>query len=101
MCHDGAAYASIQHAPWLRPDIIKLDRGLITDIHLDPARYSLVTAMVTCAASLGMTVVSEGVETADELAALTGASVRHAQGFHLAQPAATASWRGQAAAPAA
>ena len=83
----GAGYASMQHILRLRPDIIKLDRSIVADNHLDPARFALIGAMASFAASLGMTVVAEGVETPGELAALVENGVSHAQGFYLARPA--------------
>jgi EAL domain-containing protein (putative c-di-GMP-specific phosphodiesterase class I) len=44
--------------------------------------------MANFGASLGMTVVAEGVETAGELAVLTENRISHAQGYYLARPAA-------------
>jgi PAS domain S-box-containing protein len=82
----GAGYSSMQHVLRLRPDIIKLDRGIVADIDRDVARRALVTAMAGFAASLDMVIVAEGVENAEELAVLTEAGVRNAQGFFLARP---------------
>lgn len=46
---------------WLRPDIIKLDRCIVTAIDQDPAlRRALAAVMASFAASLDMTVVGEG-----------------------------------------
>ncbi len=84
----GAGYASLQHILKLRPDIIKLDRGIVGGAGSDPARAALVVAMSTFATSLGMAVVAEGVENAGELAVLTDAGIPYAQGYHLARPAA-------------
>lgn len=84
----GAGYSSMTHVLRLRPDVIKLDRGIVADIDHDVARRALVTAMAGFAASLDMVVVAEGVENAGELAVLTAAGIRHAQGFYLARPAA-------------
>ena len=59
----GAGYASLNHVLQLRPDVIKLDRGLITGVESDPARRALVTALVLLALELGATVTGEGIET--------------------------------------
>jgi len=82
----GAGYASMQHILRLRPDIIKLDRSIVADCNLDPARFALIGAMASFGASLGMTVVAEGVETPGELAVLTDNRISHAQGYYLARP---------------
>ncbi|MEU4426557.1 EAL domain-containing protein [Actinoplanes sp. NPDC024001] len=92
----GAGYASMQHILRLRPDIIKLDRGIVAGIDHDVARQALVTAMAGFAASLTMTVVAEGVETAAELAVLARAGVGTAQGYHLARPAPASELRSPA-----
>jgi EAL domain-containing protein (putative c-di-GMP-specific phosphodiesterase class I) len=91
----GAGYASLNHVLQLRPDIIKLDRALITDVADDPARRALVTALVLLALEIGASVTGEGVETADQLSALSTLGVDHAQGYLLARPSTdSALWRG-------
>ncbi len=82
----GAGYASLNHVLQLRPDIIKLDRALIIDVEGDPARRSLVTALVLLALEIGASVTGEGVETADQLEALSTLGVDHAQGYLLSHP---------------
>jgi PAS domain S-box-containing protein len=83
----GAGYASMQHILRLRPDIVKLDRSIIADSDQDPARRALIGAMSNFGASLGVTVVAEGVETTAELAVLTEEGLNHAQGYLLSKPA--------------
>lgn len=82
----GAGFASLNHVLQLRPDIIKLDRGLLTGLESDPARRSLVTALVLLALELGATVTGEGVETPGQLEALATLGVDQCQGFLLARP---------------
>jgi PAS domain S-box-containing protein len=93
----GAGYASMQHILRLRPDIVKLDRSIIADSDQDPARRALIGAMSNFGASLGVTVVAEGVETNAELAVLTEEGLNHAQGYLLSKPAADprVEWPGQ------
>ena len=83
----GAGYASMQHILRLRPDIVKLDRSIIADSDSDPARRALIGAMCNFGASLGVTVVAEGVETGAELAVLAEEGLHHAQGYYLSRPA--------------
>lgn len=82
----GAGYASFQHVLQLRPDIIKLDRALISGVDTDAARRSLVTAIILLALGLDTTVTAEGVETAAELDTLVSLGVDHAQGYPLGRP---------------
>lgn len=82
----GAGYASLSHVLQLRPDIIKIDRSLIATISTDPARRSLVTAIVLLALDLGASVTAEGIETATEQETLTTLGVDNLQGYLLGRP---------------
>jgi EAL domain-containing protein (putative c-di-GMP-specific phosphodiesterase class I)/putative methionine-R-sulfoxide reductase with GAF domain len=84
----GSGFASLSHILKLDPDIIKLDRELISGIDHDPVRQSLATAIVHFSADIGADVVAEAVETADELSAVRDLGIRLAQGFLLARPGA-------------
>jgi EAL domain-containing protein (putative c-di-GMP-specific phosphodiesterase class I) len=90
----GAGYASFAHILQLRPEIIKLDRSLITGLDLDSASRAFVTGVTLLAYELGARVVGEGVETYAELDVLGNLGVDYAQGFLLARPTTdVAEWR--------
>lgn len=82
----GAGYASFRHILALRPDIIKFDRHMVTEVDVDPARRALVGAMVSFAAQVNATLVAEGIERPGELDVLTRLGVECGQGFLLARP---------------
>jgi EAL domain-containing protein (putative c-di-GMP-specific phosphodiesterase class I) len=89
----GAGYASFRHIVALAPDIIKIDRGIVTGVDKDPARSALVAAMVTFARSFDATIVAEGVETGGELDSLAGLGVDTLQGHLTGMPTSTrADW---------
>lgn len=89
----GAGYASFRHIVALAPDIIKIDRAIVSGVDHDTARSALVGAMVTFARSSGATVVAEGVETASELACLASLGVDTLQGHLTGMPtSAPADW---------
>jgi PAS domain S-box-containing protein len=83
----GAGFAGFRHLVELRPQVVKLDRGIVQAIDGDPGRQSLVAGMVHYARLTGSHLVAEGVETAAEAAALAGLGVELAQGFVFARPA--------------
>lgn len=83
----GSGYASLRHVLQLCPDVIKLDRSLISGIDHDRNRRALTAALVSFASELGAEVVAEGVEEPGELAVLLDARVGLAQGWLLARPA--------------
>lgn len=82
----GAGFASLQRIINLRPDVIKLDRALVTGIDTDPARRALAGALLTFAREMGATVVAEGIENARENTVLRRLGVRYGQGYHLGRP---------------
>jgi EAL domain-containing protein (putative c-di-GMP-specific phosphodiesterase class I) len=82
----GAGYAGFLHLLSLDPDIIKLDISLVRDIHTDPARRALATALVSFATDTNRLLVAEGIENQDELETVRELSVHWGQGFHLARP---------------
>ena len=84
----GAGHAGLKQLMRLRPDIVKLDRALIADLHADAARMALVESFVRFARDVGATVCAEGVESLDELAVLADLDVQWGQGYVLAPPSA-------------
>ena len=84
----GAGYAGLERVMRLEPDVIKLDRALISGIDRDLGRAALVEAFVRFARRTGATVCAEGIETLDELTALAQLDVPLGQGWALARPSA-------------
>jgi PAS domain S-box-containing protein len=82
----GAGYASLKHVVQLRPDIIKVDRSLVSHATSDAARRSVITSLVLLALDLGASVTAEGVETPSELETLAVLGADHAQGYLFARP---------------
>jgi PAS domain S-box-containing protein len=82
----GAGFASLNHVLQLRPDIIKIDRSLVSHVTTDAARRSVVTSLVLLALDLGASVTAEGVETPSELETVGTMGADHAQGYLLARP---------------
>lgn len=84
----GAGYASFRHILELKPQFVKLDRGIIAGLDGDPARQALVAGMRHFAVSTGCGLIAEGIETEAELSALRSLGVSLGQGYHLGRPEA-------------
>ena len=82
----GAGYASLQHVLRLRPEYVKLDRGLITDAHADPAKLAIIEAVGLFAGRLGAELVAPGIERRAEQEMLAGLAVPLGQGFLFGRP---------------
>jgi diguanylate cyclase (GGDEF)-like protein/PAS domain S-box-containing protein len=82
----GAGYAGLNQVMRLRPDVLKLDRSLVSGVASDPAKGAMVDALVRYARRIGSEVCAEGVEALDDLQALADLDVTYGQGFVLALP---------------
>jgi len=82
----GSGFASFRHVTRVKPEILKLDRSLVSGIDGDPVRQSLASAIVAFARDIDAIVVSEGIESGDELSCLVDLAVGCGQGFYLARP---------------
>ena len=63
----GAGFASLRHTLQIAPDIVKMDISLTRDIDTDRAKRALAAALVSFAEEMGIAIVAEGIETAEEL----------------------------------
>jgi PAS domain S-box-containing protein len=95
----GAGFNGLRFILDLAPDLIKLDRALITDIDKDPARQALVVGMRHFANQLGAQLVAEGVETEAALMTLNTLGVTYGQGHLLGRPQAATHWQHRATSP--
>lgn len=82
----GAGFASLQHIVLTGPDIIKLDRTITHGVSQDDALTGIVGSLVEFAHGSATTVVAEGVESADDAAALAALGVDHGQGYFFGRP---------------
>lgn len=82
----GAGHSSLSHVLQLRPDVMKLDRALVTAIDRDPIRRALVKSLLSFCSDTQVELVAEGVETAQEARSLLAIGVQFAQGFYLGRP---------------
>ncbi len=76
----GTGYSSLSCLRRFAADSLKIDRSFVKGLGADTA---VVKAVVDLANSLGLAVVAEGVETAQQLALLRALGCSTAQGYHL------------------
>ena len=83
----GAGFSSLRHIVVTGPDVIKIDRSIVSGLDVDPVLSTLVGSLVEFARGLRARVVAEGVETAEEAVVLRRLGVDHGQGWHFGRPA--------------
>lgn len=84
----GAGYAGLSRVLQVRPQLIKLDRELVTGLGEDPAARALVRSVGELAARLDAWILVEGVERETQLRAAADEGVPLGQGYLLGRPAA-------------
>lgn len=82
----GAGYSRYNIMMASPPDILKLDMGLVRNIHNEPNKQAVVSGIITMMKQLGGRIVAEGVEAEEEYFWLRSQGITLYQGFLFAKP---------------
>ncbi len=82
----GAGHSGLETLAMLKPAYLKIDVGLVRDVHQKTVSQRVLKAILEMGDGLGATVIAEGVQTKDELDALRGLGVPWGQGYLFARP---------------
>jgi signal transduction histidine kinase/EAL domain-containing protein (putative c-di-GMP-specific phosphodiesterase class I)/CheY-like chemotaxis protein len=82
----GTGFTSLQALKSLRFNTLKIDRCFVDAATRDSASAAIIHAVIGVGRAIGMTVVCEGVETAEQAEFLRVAGVHMMQGYHFHRP---------------
>jgi diguanylate cyclase (GGDEF)-like protein len=83
----GTGYSSLSYFRLFPFDKVKIDQSFIRDMGDNPQAAKLVNAIIGLGKTLGLSIIAEGVETADQLSLLRDLGCDQVQGYFIAKPA--------------
>lgn len=82
----GTGFSSLGRLASMPFDVIKIDRQFIDQMNVGARQRSVVVSIVALSQGLGMTVLAEGIETAEQHQALVELGCERGQGFLFSRP---------------
>ncbi len=82
----GTGYSSFDRLEFIKPDIVKIDRSLIYNVHNNFINKEILTAVSHMCHNIGAMVLGEGVESRDEILTCVKKGIDVFQGFWFCKP---------------
>ncbi len=82
----GTGYSSLSYLKDFPIDCIKIDRSFVINLEKEPENIKLINAIISMAHSLNMSVVTEGIETMEQLSILIDKGSDEGQGYLFSKP---------------
>lgn len=82
----GTGFSSLSYLHCFPLDALKIDRSFISRLSMGNKNTEIVQTIVTLAYNLGLDVIAEGIETANQLAQLREFNCKYGQGYLFSRP---------------
>ena len=82
----GGGYASLESIVETKPEVVKVDRHIVTNIHQDQYKKSIVKFIVAFCRENNILSIAEGIERPEELKVLQEIGIDAGQGYFLCRP---------------
>jgi diguanylate cyclase (GGDEF)-like protein len=85
----GTGYSSLSYLHRFPTDTIKIDRSFVSRMGIETEDVHIVKTIIMLGHNLGMYIVAEGIETAEQLTQLRSLNCEYGQGYFFAKPLPT------------
>jgi PAS domain S-box-containing protein len=82
----GTGYSSLSYLGRFPMDTLKIDRSFVSNLKSNPENREIIRTIIGLARNLGMDVVAEGTETAEEISYLKTLDCEFVQGYFFSKP---------------
>lgn len=88
LCMDdfGTGYSSLSYLRRFSLDVLKIDRSFVSDMVSNTESREIVKTILRLGGNLGIEVIAEGVETAEQVSLLQSLGCEYAQGYFFSEP---------------
>ena len=86
----GTGFSSLSMIKTIQADIVKIDMEFLREIENNERNSIILRSVIKLADALGMDVITEGVETEQQLRTLAAMGCRHFQGYYFSRPVSVA-----------
>ncbi|WP_233258754.1 bifunctional diguanylate cyclase/phosphodiesterase [[Phormidium] sp. ETS-05] len=82
----GTGYSCLSRLHKLPIDTLKIDRSFVSQMSFDSDSFEIVRTIISLAHNLGMDLIAEGIETAQEMSQLQALGCEYGQGYFFSKP---------------
>ncbi|MGB0468174.1 MAG: EAL domain-containing protein, partial [Pontibacterium sp.] len=82
----GTGYSSLAYLRRFDIDYLKIDKAFVSNLEIDSDDMVLCEAIIVMAHKLGIKVIAEGIETAEQHGLLAAAGCDYGQGYYFSRP---------------
>jgi len=82
----GSGYSSLSYLRRFPFDTLKIDRDFLSDMDGNPEAEAILVSIIQLGKALGMTIVAEGIETAEQIRFLQAHNCHRMQGYFISRP---------------
>jgi diguanylate cyclase (GGDEF)-like protein len=82
----GTGFSSLSYLSTFQVDALKIDQSFVRNLNGNDKNSAIVRSIISLGHNLGLDVIAEGIETAEQLSYLLTVKCQYGQGFYFARP---------------